>query len=485
MSTAAHEWSPSKTVAEVNEKLSFSSLYQRLSGDVGGSNVKQVKREATALLNDHLEQIDGLACDLPDHAEDLEAWVLEGSQLVTAKYCEYLATRKSGGPRQLFANRAHALYFLRAVAPTKLVDGAWLYGLLKYWKNPKFSHLIRTYLEELGEGASDKNHVLIYRQLLSRHGLDAINDLDDNFYIQGLIQLALAGNAEDYLPEVIGFNLGYEQLPLHLLITAYELNELGIDPYYFTLHVTVDNSDTGHARRAAQAVMDNLPKLGDANEFWRRVRLGYGLSNAGAGTTEVIEGFDIEHEVVRVLSNKSGAGHGVHSDYCRIAGRNVNDWLARKQDVPEFLNALQHTGWIQRGAAVENSRFWRLLQGSNAEMFGVFSSYELQVIHDWIRGDESSDGKLYSETTGQGMSKRPNFRVANRLVAARLDTFFDAASNESSVEMPDSDLVALIKQLPTLASPGQALLLMAAMSPAQHWIPSGLHATRLFSYIAL
>jgi hypothetical protein len=42
-----------------------------------------------------------------------------------------------------------------------------------------------------------------------------------------------------------------------------------------------------------------------------------------------------------------------------------------------------------RRAPAENSRFWKLLQGERAEMFGVFSSYELQVIHDWIRGDAS------------------------------------------------------------------------------------------------
>ena len=482
MFIAAHEWSFPKTAAEVNRKASLLSLYQRFSCDAGASDVKQ---EAGGLLNDYLDQIDGLACDLPDRPEDLEAWVVQGSQVVTARYGEYLAKRKSGEPRHLFSNRAHALYFLRAVSPTKLVDGSWLYGLLKYWKNPKFSHLIRTYLEELGEGAFDKNHVAIYRQLLSSHGLDAVDDLDEKFYLQGLIQLALGGNAEDYLPEVIGFNLGYEQLPLHLLITAYELNELGIDPYYFTLHVTVDNSDTGHARRAAQAVMDNLPKVGNAGEFWRRVRLGYGLSNVGVGTTEVIDGFDIDHEVIRILSHKSVAGHGAHSDYCRIAGRSVNEWLARKQDVPEFLTALQNTGWIKRGTAVENSRFWRLLQGSRAEMFGVFSSYELQVIHDWIRGDESSDGKPYSATVAHGMSKRPNFRVATKLDAARLDAAFDDAANESSVEMLDSDLVALMEQLPTLTAVRREALLMDAMSAARHWTPSGLFATKLFTQMML
>src|SRR5690606_39248043 len=96
--------------------------------------------------------------------------------------------------------------------------------------------------------------------------------LPDAHYEQGLIQLALGWNAQDFLPEIVGFNLAYEQLPLHLLISAYELNELGIDPYYFTLHITVDNTDTGHARRACQAAIDAAPRMHDGGEYWRRVR---------------------------------------------------------------------------------------------------------------------------------------------------------------------------------------------------------------------
>ena len=106
------------------------------------------------------------------------------------------------------------------MAPTKLVDGAWLYGLLAHWRNARFPDLVRTYVEELGEGAPDKNHVLLYRDMLARHGLEQLHDLPDDRYQQGLIQLALGWNAEIFLPEVIGFNLAYEQLPLHLLITA-------------------------------------------------------------------------------------------------------------------------------------------------------------------------------------------------------------------------------------------------------------------------
>jgi hypothetical protein len=404
------------------------------------------------------------------------------AQRATAAYGQYLEERKAGAPRRFFSNRAHALYFLRAVAPTKLVDGAWLYGLLRHWRNPRFSDLLRTYVEELGDGAADKNHVVIYRALMARYGLDSLDGLDDGMYTQGVIQLALASSAEDYLPEVIGFNLGYEQLPLHLLISAYELNELGLDPYYFQLHVTVDNPDTGHAKRAVQAVLDNLPRLGDADEFWRRVRQGYQLSNAGIGSTDVIKGFDIEHEVVRIFSQKSAAGHGAHSDYCRVAGRNINDWLARKEDIPEFLAALQKAGWIKRGAPVEESRFWGLLQGPRAEMFGVFSPYELQLIHDWIRGEASQDGRAYTESVGEAdTARRPSFRVAARLAATRGLAAFDAGfTDDAADDLLDVDLQALNQQLASLDDAGQGRLLVQAMAPSQHWTPAGLHATRLF-----
>jgi hypothetical protein len=436
---------------------------------------------ATSFLDAQIARTAGLPCDLPATPQELEAWMQAGAQRATAAYGHYLEQRQAGAPRRYFGNRAHALHFLRAVAPTKLVDGAWLYGLLKHWRNPRFSDLLRTYVEELGDGTPDKNHVVIYRELLARYGLDSLDNLDDSLYTQGVIQLGLACNAEDYFPEVIGFNLGYEQLPLHLLITAYELNELGLDPYYFTLHVTVDNPDTGHAKRAVQAVLDNLPRLGDATGFWRRVRQGYQLSNAGVGSTAVIAGFDIDREVLRILSQKSAAGHGAHSDYCRVAGRHVNDWLARKEDIPEFLDALQKAGWIKRGAPVQESRFWGLLQGPRAEMFGVFSPYELQVIHDWIRGEASQDGRAFTETTGEAaVARRPSFRVAARLAATRGVSSFDTDPGAAAEDLLDVDLHALTQQLAGLDDAGQARLLVQAMSPGQHWTPAGLYATRLF-----
>ena len=488
MFIAAHEWSQPRAGADVALEKSVSDL--SLADPAGGLTRlyrqladrrpdESTRCEAAVFLLQQLACVESASCDLPETPEDLGLWMEGNAQRVAAKYSIYLEERKGGAPRRYFTNRAHALYFLRTAAPTKLVDGAWLYGLIAHWRNPKFSDLVRTYVEELGEGMADKNHVVLYRNLLSRHGLDPVDDLDDSFYVQGLIQLALGWNAETFLPEIIGFNLGYEQLPLHLLITAYELNELGLDPYYFTLHVTVDNSNAGHARRACQAVVDTLPRLGDAGDYWRRVRRGSKLGDVGAGTNALIDGFDIGHEVVRIFKNKSSAGRGAHSDYCRVAGLSVNQWLADAERVPAFLAALREAGWIRLGQPVEQSRFWALLQGTRAEMFGVFSSYELQVIHDWLRGPSSVDGRAYTQAATQPETGRTrSFRATVRLAAGKACGVL--ATGEADVDLLDTDLQALTAQLVQLDEGQQLRLLVEAMSPAQHWGPAGLHATRLF-----
>ncbi|RYF38520.1 MAG: iron-containing redox enzyme family protein, partial [Comamonadaceae bacterium] len=338
----------------------FKPLYERLLRETPGDAARGAAAE---LVRRELSLAQAEPCDLPQAPEGLFAWMQAHTQSVHASYGTYLAQRAAGAPRHYFSNRAHALYFLRTVAPTKLVDGAWLYGLVEHAHNPRFSDLVRTYVEELGEGDPDGNHVLLYRSLLAAHGLEQIDDLADEMYRQGALQLALGWNAQDFLPEIIGFNLGYEQLPLHLLITAYELNELGIDPYYFTVHATVDNADTGHARRACQAVLDTLPRMDDGGAFWARVRAGSKLADAGVGTGEAIAGFDMEREVLAVFARKAAAGSGAHSDYCRVAGRSINEWLSTPQDLPAFLQALQDNGWIRRGEPAPNSRFWGLLQG--------------------------------------------------------------------------------------------------------------------------
>ncbi|RYY83609.1 MAG: iron-containing redox enzyme family protein, partial [Comamonadaceae bacterium] len=112
--------------------------------------------QAEAFLAQQLPRVEGLPTDLPETPDGLADWMAASAADVTARYGDYLARRKAGGPREFFSNRAHTLFFLQAVAPTKLVDGAWLFGTLGHGKDPRLAGLVQTYLEELGDGDPSK-----------------------------------------------------------------------------------------------------------------------------------------------------------------------------------------------------------------------------------------------------------------------------------------------------------------------------------------
>lgn len=350
---------------------------QLLRGDCTGS---------ADWLAARLRHADTLADDLPASADELEAWSEGHARAVAGQYADYLAARRDGAPRVMFSCRAHALYFLQHVTPTKCVDGAWLYGMLQHWHDPRFHGLIRIYLEELGDGDPASNHVLIFRRLLAGQGCHEQLPLADERYLQGALQLALGFNSERFLPEVLGYNLGYEQLPLHLLISTHELEELGIDAHYFRLHVTIDNASTGHARKALQALRELWPEQGGEG-FYRRVARGYRLNDLSAGSMDIAAGFDLESELLAALERKRVFGQHLHSDHCRLDGRTVNQWLSTPGSFPAFLQVLQDKRWIVRDRDPAESRFWQLVDGPRAPMFGVFSPYEKQLLHDWIAAD--------------------------------------------------------------------------------------------------
>lgn len=354
------------------------SLQQRYQAMLAGHD-----DASAAWLDEQLSHAANLPDDLPDSPSDLPAWSTRHAAQVAVAYADYLEHRRRGAPRRFFTNRAHALWFLQQVAPTKAVDGAWLQGTLGHWLDPRFQGLIRIYLEELGNGDPRCNHVLIYQRLLTRLGCAEAMPLDDARYLQGSLQLALGQHCDTHLPEVIGYNLGYEQPPLHLLITTYELAELGIDGHYFQLHVTIDNAASGHARLSLQALRELSPAHGK-QAFYKRVRNGYRLNDLGIAAPNLIRQFDLQAELFAALERKRVYGQFMHGDHCRLQQRTINQWLATPGAMPAFVAALQAQGWIRRGQDPAQSRWWTLIEGPAAAMFGVFNSYEKQLWHDWI-----------------------------------------------------------------------------------------------------
>ncbi|OWY32235.1 iron-containing redox enzyme family protein [Herbaspirillum aquaticum] len=447
------------TVEEMQAARSAAQAYRHQDGPLQAEQVyaqlfvPTPDEAALAMGRDYLarqmEQAAGLPCDLPDDPAALAAWMESRAIEVGSAYEAYLKERQQGAPRRYFSGRAHAFNFLRRVAPTKLVDGAWLYSAVKRWRDPLFRPLILTYLEELGDGDAAMNHVTLYRSLLAANGCEHGPALSEDHYVQGAIQLGLAHHGEQFEAEVFGFNLGYEQLPLHLLITAYELNELGIDPYYFTLHVTIDNAASGHARKAAEAVVQAAAQAPDPQAFMAGVRRGYLLNELGASTLGVIGSFSLEQEVVRVLAEKAAFGRMMHSDYCRIGGKTVNQWLEEPEGMASFLEEMEKAKWITRGREASESRFWRLIDAAGGQMFGVFDGYEKQVIREWIE-QGWSDGR-----------RQPSFRAMAR------------GRDSAAAEAP---------AVPALAAREVDLdALVAELAPGRHHFVPGLEATRLYS----
>ncbi|MGY1487900.1 iron-containing redox enzyme family protein [Methylobacillus pratensis] len=449
-------------------------------GGAHGPSPESYHADALEFLHQQLEACADDSAPFPSDIEQLVDWMLQGSLETGQRYQQYLQERQDGAPRRYFGSKAHALNFIKSVAPTKMVDGSWLYGLVRRWKDPGFSALLDIYLEELGDGVEEDNHVAIYRKLIHAHGCEQWKTLEDEYFVQGATQLALSVHADQFLPEVIGFNLAYEQLPLHLLITAAELDELNIDPYYFTLHITIDNALSGHAVKSVDAVRELLPHFAHQQNFMQRVVNGAKLNNAGLGSVDIIKSFNLEDELAEIFRQKATIGQFMHHHHCRIAGRNLREWLSDGSQMPSLLKALEEQGWINRHQDPKNSRFWKLIDGGQGQMFGVFSPYEKQVLYDWIAGD-ALEQLPKRERLGEPwrIQKRQAKRQQVPGAGSKSSNIIHLAKPEPVPEIDEQHLFN--QQLASLRDKDALMQFLGSwMSPALHHHPVGLAATRMF-----
>lgn len=368
---------------------------------------------------------------------------------VTNRWEEYLARRKAGGSREIFGDKEEAEWWLKQAAPVKYVDGAWLGHINKITTPFKYRNITKNawqvMSEELGDGDLTKNHVYVYRQLMDdiKAGLPAADSeefinprhkLDQTrCWKAAMAQLLISLFPHDFLPESLGFNMAYESLPLHLLKTVKELREVRLNPYYFELHISIDNADSGHAAMAMAAVTDYIDLIEReqgpeaAHTAWRRVQAGYILAE-GLPTTpespslkiEPNEPFprtEAEAALLNIFAAKAFVAHKIHcNSRLKIGRRSLVDWLepkafASKGWQKEFLHDLGNCKpWVIKGDS-QQSRLVKELSWEG-KMFGSFTQTEVEVVKAWI--DElgspaqrrQSDPKAYYEFTRQS-SKVP------------------------------------------------------------------------------
>jgi len=261
----------------------------------------------------------------------------------TMRWESYLKRRESGLPRELFQDLDHAKWWLKQISPVKYVDGAWLGHIHRittpFALRPITKKAWQIMSEELGDGDFTKNHVYLWRELMEdiganlsapdtedfihpRHRLDKVH-----VWKAGVAQLLISIFPHEFLPEILGFNMHFEMLTWDTMRAIKELKELKLNDYYFLLHISIDNADSGHTAMAMQAVIDYMVHVQNtdgepaAQEAWKRVQTGFILSERLVTSPDAQESSCTGHStpnefeaiVLKIFKAKALVSHKLHA----------------------------------------------------------------------------------------------------------------------------------------------------------------------------
>lgn len=340
---------------------------------------------------------------------------------VTSQYHQYISRRQSGGLRELFENRQAAGDWLREIAPLKLVDGAWLGHLNKITMPFPLRQIVKqtwqVFVEELGNGNSDQHHVKVFEELLRVFESDLPSPTTKailhpryrlgslKYWRAAVAQLLVSLFPHDFLPEILGFNMHFESLQLDTMQAAKELPEVGLDANYFLLHVSIDNSHSGHAAMAMASVADYIQHIAEsegdaaADVAWKRIQAGYIFSEwqsrKGNQATNILARLDddscgqLESKVLAIFGSKVQAAHRLHcGSRVKIGERSLTEWLhpeafSAEEWQREFIRCLSTCKpWVYPG----DSQGSKLVQAFRwgGKMYGSFTTSELETLELWI-----------------------------------------------------------------------------------------------------
>lgn len=430
--------------------------------------------------------------------ENLACFLSIESDKTTREWEQYLARRRAGSPAEMFQNKEEARQWLRQVAPVKYVDGAWLGHIHKITTPFALRRVTKdawqVMSEELGDGDTRKNHVYVYRQLMKDIGselpeadtLDFIHSQhqlnEKSVWKAAVAQLLVSLFPHEFLPEILGFNLHFEALTMETMKAAKELEELNINPYYFILHISIDNADSGHTAIAMQAVIKYLEHIqqtegtSSAQKAWKRVQAGFILSKGlstrpqdSSRRSAVFNSFprnEREAEVIRIFRAKAPVAHKIHcGSRMRIGGRRLVDWLepqafAEKKWQMDFLDHLSNMKpWVFKG----NSGKSRLILELSWEgkMFGSFTQNEVEAVKQWIDGLEIPNPQIYwsfvnrTETLSDQVLQKQDIRIDYPVLA--LNSMADLSNKPTP--NPPSPLLCFHPATKTPANPDMTKLL--------------------------
>ncbi len=372
-------------------------------------------------------------------AEGMLLFLRDEHEKTLSGWSDYLERRKQGGGPELFATPEQAKAWLVQQAPVKFVDGAWLGHLHKittpFPLRSVTKHAWQVLSEELGDGDPEKHHVTLYRKLLESigrplpdgHSADFIHASewdrgdDHSIWEAAVGQLVISLFPHEFLPEILGFNLHFEEVRLDTMQVTHELTHHGIDPYYFLIHISIDNADSGHTAMASHAVVQYLDVMrateGEAavGHAWKRIQVGYILSqtlgcytctsnvDSGPSSLESLRSA-LSTQVLDIFRAKASVSHGIHSrSRACIGPYALHEWLEEtirmESNGLDLLTILSRAKpWVVAGNSRKSLLVRELSWGGR--MFGAFTKKEATTICRWIDvlkpGSESS---LYWEFT--------------------------------------------------------------------------------------
>ena len=219
--------------------------------------------------------------------EALAGFVTEHHRAELARYRPLLGPPKVDKPFCQWA--------ILQLTPALLVDGAWLAGMNGAAEalDTADRHLLKIYLDELGEGRPAWNHPNVHRKLLASQGIQ-LPDFREEAFVRHpefmdaafhlpVYLLAMGLLTEERRPEILGLNMAIEMsgLGASYLRAIDILRYHGMDPTLIQLHLSIDNPASGHAARARDAIALYLDAIrrreGHAamDASWRRIWLAY------------------------------------------------------------------------------------------------------------------------------------------------------------------------------------------------------------------
>ncbi|MBS3953493.1 MAG: iron-containing redox enzyme family protein [Methylomicrobium sp.] len=197
-------------------------------------------------------------------------------------------------------SREAYVFGIEQFAPAILTDGCWLQqsGQLDFLPFKSIGEKLQLiFYDEIGAGIRQQNHPYIYDRLLksldihlppvqSKTFSEHPGFIDSAFDLP-VFMMSIGFFPAEFLPELLGLNLAIELSGLGktYLRLADELQFWGIDPAIVKLHVTIDNTDTGHAAIAKEAIHAYLDDIGAGSDqqtqqnHWRRISAGYASLN--------------------------------------------------------------------------------------------------------------------------------------------------------------------------------------------------------------